>query len=102
MTTRLTAMKAELKEQAIKLRTTKEELKECQRANPYGAYKAQWLKAKEQSEYRHKHIVYCLLRGTPYERIETPKEGNEPSWAIIDRLKEEYSYAEENVCASAQ
>lgn len=42
-------------------------------------------------DYRHHHIAYCLLRGTPYERIE-PKvlDGNEPNWELIESIKQKY------------
>ena len=40
---------------------------------------------KIRHEYRHWHIAYCLLRGTPYEKIEKPKEGNEPNQALIEK-----------------
>jgi hypothetical protein len=44
--------------------------------------------AAAQYEYRHKHIASCLLRGTPYEAIESKvAEGNEPNWRYIDELK---------------
>jgi len=92
------AMKSELKEQANELRMIKQELKKCQRSNPYGAYKLQWEKDKRQSDYRHKHIAYCLMRGISYEQIERPRKGNHPNW---ERLRKECSYAEEAVRASA-
>ncbi len=41
--------------------------------------------------YREKHIAYCLLRGTPYEKIETKvRPGNEPNWPRIKKIMEVY------------
>jgi hypothetical protein len=95
------SMKIELKELAKELRTAKLNLKECQRTDPGVAYKPQGIKDQKQSDYRHRHITYCLLRGTPYERIENPREGNEPDWNIIDKLKEAFFDEKENVLACA-
>lgn len=54
--------------------------------------------ASTQYEYRHKHIAYCLLRGTPYELIESKvAEGNEPNWRYIDELKALHTRIEEAV-----
>jgi len=42
-------------------------------------------------EYRHRHIARCLLRGTPYNKIEAKvRPGNEPSEELIDKYKLEY------------
>ena len=39
-------------------------------------------------DYRLNHIAYCLLRGTPYEEIEQPREENKISESLIQRYKE--------------
>ncbi len=43
-----------------------------------------------QYNYRHRHIAYCLLRGTPMERIETlPKDGiqiNKPNMDYVNQM----------------
>ena len=37
--------------------------------------------------YRHEHLAYCMLRGTPYENIETKvREGNEPNMNIVNAI----------------
>lgn len=46
-------------------------------------------------EYRHRHIAYCMLRGTQRCAIERPKSGYEPNERYIKSLLEEY---EEAVC----
>jgi hypothetical protein len=102
MNTSIKAMKSELKTEAVGIRTAKSEFKDCQRKNPYGAYKAQWAKEEKQQDFRHKHIAYCLLRGTPYEKIENPREGNDPNWDAIEKFRKEYSHAEETVCVAAE
>ena len=47
-------------------------------------------------EYRHWHIAYCELRGTPREMIEQPAEENQPSESFIQHVKDVWSkkYAE--------
>lgn len=43
-------------------------------------------------QYRHMHVAYCLLRGTPYERIESKVlPGNEPNWDRIELIKTLYA-----------
>jgi hypothetical protein len=42
-------------------------------------------------EYRHKHIVYCyMFNGTPYEKIEQPREDNTPSSGYLEKIKNEW------------
>jgi len=42
-------------------------------------------------EFRHRHIARCILRGTPYERIESKVGcGNEADMDLVERYKEEY------------
>jgi len=58
------------------------------------------------SEFRVKHIAYCMLRGKTYEEIE-PKVKDEnvlssSAWNTIEEIKEEYGhYEEEDVRLSA-
>jgi hypothetical protein len=40
--------------------------------------------------FRHKHIVYCLLRGRTREQIENPTR-NKPNEPLIKKLLEEYN-----------
>lgn len=45
------------------------------------------LKEECSFQYRHWHIAYCMLRGTPYERIEAKvRDNHEPDWGIIDPM----------------
>jgi len=37
-------------------------------------------------DYRHNHIAYCLLRGTPYEKIEQPHPKNKPNMNRVHRI----------------
>lgn len=42
-------------------------------------------------DYRHKHIAYCLLRGTAYEAIEKIcGMDNSPNWSVIEGVKNVY------------
>ena len=41
-------------------------------------------------EFRHKHIVYCQLRGRKREQIEVPGEYNRPNEKYIDKLMGQY------------
>lgn len=40
--------------------------------------------------FRHNHIAYCELRGRERSQIEMPREGNEPSEYLVDRIKREW------------
>ena len=81
------------------------------------AEKAKWDSGaklgKAQYEFRHRHIAYCLVRGTPIEKIETlPKDRirtNIPDMKYVEKLvaelkaklvEEEVKY-EQAVCNSA-
>jgi hypothetical protein len=93
METKIKAFKTELKKISAEIKVARNEFKECQRSNPNFAYVPEEVFIKKKFECRHKHITYCLLRGTPYEKIENPRKGNEPCWDTIEKLKGEYSYA---------
>lgn len=42
------------------------------------------------SWYRHHHIAYCQLWGTPREKIEKPAENNLPNESLIEGIMNEY------------
>lgn len=42
-------------------------------------------------DYRHNHIAYCLLRGTPYEKIEQPNKYNKPNMKHVHRIMDEWT-----------
>jgi len=44
-----------------------------------------------QYEYRYNHIAYCLLRGTPYEKIERPHKYNKPDMKRVHRIMDEWT-----------
>lgn len=56
-------------------------------------------------EYRHRHIAWSLLKGTPYDKIEQPHENNKPNWKEVEKYVNEYfkelSITEETLCVSA-
>lgn len=42
-------------------------------------------------EYRHRHIVYCMLfNKTPYEKIENPRDDNRPSKYRLEKIRKEW------------
>ena len=92
MKTKLQELKKELKTLATEIRKTRTEYKDRQRNGTY----SEWVTAlrrlkKLQWEFRHKHIAYCLLRGTLYEDIEkTVGDDNQPNWSIIEGVKNVY------------
>jgi len=75
---------------AKRIRATKQVCRAVQRSRRH-AGGIQALLADIRREHRHRHIAYCELRGTPRERIETPRPDNLPSEALIRKIKEELS-----------
>jgi hypothetical protein len=95
----ISSLKAYLKIQATTIHSTKQELKKFQRENRgYDGNFYHTIKTLVY-DYRHKHIAYCLLKGTPYELIEKPHEGNEPDLQLIQEIQNEYT---KDVCIGAQ
>ena len=41
--------------------------------------------------FRHNHIAYCELRGRTRSQIEVPRDGNEPSESLIEKIKNEWN-----------
>lgn len=66
-------------------------------------YRELWAAQRISKDFRYRHIAYCLLRGTDYEKIECPRENNEPDWSLIEEYKTEFEEmfhaAEEAVCS---
>lgn len=92
-------LKNELKKLAEKIRTTKNKLKEHQRENKGWNSGFFSTKDKLKFEFRHKHIAYCLLRGTDREKIENPAKDNLPDEDYIKEIINEHKI--EDVCACA-
>jgi hypothetical protein len=92
------SLKSHLKQQTGIIRNTRREMKEYQRESRgyQGGFLSKLVELRR--DYRHRHIAYCLMRGTPYECIEKPRQGNEPDMAYIQEIQNAYA---ENVCASA-
>ena len=96
-------LKNELKDIAICIRTLKNKRKECDFGYVPGL-------ESEQSDFRVKHIAYCMLRGTAYDKIESkhrhPEDLNH-KWCkkkadeYLDGYKELLEVSDEDVCASA-
>jgi len=95
------ALKAILKNIAKTIRKTRVELKDYQREHGGndGGYFYDLYKLSR--EFRHKHIAYCLLRGTERDLIEKPGEKNAPDEKLIQEIMDEYRETPENVRACA-
>lgn len=79
-----------LKYLVTQIRKSKEMLKQDSR---YGTsmFQEEMTLRKEKKEYRHRHIAFCLEKGTPYEKIEpVVKEGNEPNWDLVEKYQKPY------------
>lgn len=50
----------------------------------------QWEVQKLAWEFRHQHIAYCMLYGTPYEKIEQPRYENKPDMDYVRDIMESY------------
>lgn len=97
---KLRELKELIKTRAAGIRAEKNSVKNAARnGDTVGAATYQSSVYAEKLFIRHRHIAYCLLRGTEYERIEKPREGNEPNWKLIDQLRQEYAH--EDVCVGA-
>lgn len=82
-------MKQELKEEGKALRVLKDEFKNKQRTDTL-TYRDFFKVPKAKHDFRHKHIAYCELRGTPRELIEQPRKDNKPNEDKIKRFKDFY------------
>lgn len=92
-------LKAELKQLSASIRATRIRYKEAQRENEYKKYIGELISLEKfRYTFRYKHIAYCLLHGTPMEKIESSISPmyNPPSKKLIEELMEQYG---KNVCA---
>ena len=94
-------LKIELKDKAAVLRQFRVEL-----SQPHDS-KSCFKQCKRhllRRDVRHKHIAYCMLRGTLYEAIEKPREDNKPDMQLVQTIIKEVKDActKEDVCACAQ
>jgi len=95
-------LKQSIKELAEKIINTKILFKDHQRDCGGSAGKYYSILWTYQRDYRHRLIAYSMMRGRTYEEIErTCKEGNEPNFDLIERIKNEYAAAAEDVCPAA-
>ncbi len=85
-------MKSELKLEGKAIKELKKEVKEHQRQG--AAWRSQLKLMEAKRAFRHKHIAYCELRGTPRGLIEKPRDNNtfwgKPDEDKILRIKEFY------------
>ena len=92
-------LKNELKELAIECRKLKAMMKDGMR-NHTKTY--QYELSSMRDEIRHKHVAYCLARGTDYSRIEPKvREGNEIRMYVVEGYIESYGLLLEKEEATA-
>lgn len=78
-------LKAQLKEWSKEIKQAKEDLKNAQRK--FSARRDDFDRVEFSSwHFRCNHIAYCMFKGTPYEKIERPAEGNEIDMKYIEQL----------------
>jgi hypothetical protein len=97
-------LKNELKKLAEQIRKSKIECKEYQKNNGGSDGGRFFVTYKLQSEFRLKHIAYCIMRGRKYEEIESNcSRAGEPNFDRIKEIINEHTTAEavENVRACA-
>jgi len=92
----LARTKDELKVLAAEIRSLKPQKKLKNRGTRHLA-DIMWEIWKAQYQFRHKHIAYCLIRGTEREKIEEPKAHNMPNEGFVTELLADY---EKTVCIS--
>ena len=88
-------LKQQLKDWGKELRELKQSRKQTGYINgkPYirtePLWKIQYQINDKKRNYRHYHIAYSLSRGTPYSKIESPGEFNQPDFKLIEKIKME-------------
>jgi hypothetical protein len=97
------ALKQELKDLAVSIKTSKHAYKEAQRAGQYTICSSLQPDLKNLPyTYRHRHIAYCLLRGKQYEKVELKvKEGNEPNWPLIYSIMNQFRDSDPISCGDS-
>ena len=87
----LSEIKNKLKTEAKQLSELKAEIKQLMKSGSY-AGSEQWNLISFKRHWRHRHIAYCLMKGTAIEKIENHvREDNEPNQKLIDKYREEFT-----------
>lgn len=81
-------IKEEQKQLALNIRKKKSQRKELPNGYVPGL-------VQMRVKYRHQHIAYCIMRGTPYEKIEQPSKYNKPNMNIVKAIIDEWSSQKE-------
>ena len=81
----LKKIKSELKSEGKAIREIKNEIKDRMRYGTAGVLQVKLIDRKH--DFRHRHIAYCELRGTPRHLIEQPRENNKPNEDKIRQIK---------------
>jgi len=81
-------MKAEVKALAEAIRLGKTGRKPAN-LNDFNSEAYRYLDTNR-TKFRHLHIVYCAMKGTSYDRIETPSKDNLPNEYLLEKIKTKY------------
>ena len=95
-----TKLKFELQELAERIKALKSHRKENNRGE-WKLWQLEYNISKMKYEFRHKHIAYCLLRGTEYDQVEKPAGNNAPNMEVVNRYMEQHSEKQEDVRAGS-
>jgi len=87
----LSEIKNKLKIEAKQLSELKVEIKKLMKSGSYaGSEQCDLINFKR--HWRHRHIAYCLMKGTAIEKIEKcVREYNEPNQKLIDKYTGEFT-----------
>jgi len=92
--TKYPELKAELKELAKEIKRLKYKRDHWQEfGNDQSEF--MWKATRKAWLFRHRHIAYCQLNGTPYYMIECPRNNNKPDKALVRQIMEKYEQPEE-------
>lgn len=88
MNAEILSIKSEIKNLAVELRGLKLSIKDHNRNSRWERLWSDIGKRRLNARRcRHLLIAYGLLRGMKYERIECPREGNEPDWKAVEEIQ---------------
>lgn len=85
----LKALAASIKENKLAYRKAQSNFSKGD-MNAFKEVMAYYLISRLSWDFRHKHIVYCLLNGTPMDKIEKPAKDNLPNEKKLAGLMEIY------------
>ena len=97
--TKYPELKIRLKQLAKEIREWKNNRKQDRRIKlNMNQWRVQAALDRRRSEFRHKHIAYCMLGGRKYEEIELSCN-NPPDFDEVDRIRGQYE--QKTLCVGA-